>query len=176
MTTCRALETTYNGCRFRSRAEARWAVYLDRLGLGWDYERQGYKLPDGSCYLCDFWVPDLRVLAFHEPGLWLEVKGEQPTLPELDRCWRLGVGLAQPVTCAVGAPHGPRGALLRLEYPWRENHLAVMRCYRCGDTFLDSLERNEGRCPFCGYDADEYHPELVWAAEQARSARFARAA
>jgi hypothetical protein len=37
-----ALETRYAGYRFRSRIEARWAVFFTRLGLDWEYEQQGY--------------------------------------------------------------------------------------------------------------------------------------
>ena len=32
----------YRGYRFRSRMEARWAVFLDSLRIPWDYEPQGY--------------------------------------------------------------------------------------------------------------------------------------
>lgn len=49
----KAIETRYAGCRFRSRLEARWAVFFDRLGIRWHYEEQGYELPSGR-YLPDF--------------------------------------------------------------------------------------------------------------------------
>ena len=50
----KAIETRYRGYRFRSRTEARWAVFFDKLGLRWDYEEQGYVLPKSGCYLPDF--------------------------------------------------------------------------------------------------------------------------
>jgi hypothetical protein len=31
----RAIETKYKGYRFRSRLEAKWAVYYDAIGLKW---------------------------------------------------------------------------------------------------------------------------------------------
>lgn len=31
--TIKAIETSYAGCRFRSRLEARWAVFFDTLGI-----------------------------------------------------------------------------------------------------------------------------------------------
>lgn len=69
-----AIETRYAGCRFRSRLEARWAVFFDALGIAWEYEPQGFQcsyrlsLEEGTFpYLPDFWLPDL--------GLWAEVKG-----------------------------------------------------------------------------------------------------
>lgn len=50
----KAIQTFYKGYKFRSRLEARWAVFFDALGLKWEYEPEGYELPDGSWYLPDF--------------------------------------------------------------------------------------------------------------------------
>jgi len=50
----RTIETTYRGCRFRSRTEARWAVFFDGLNLRWEYEEEGYILSTAGCYLPDF--------------------------------------------------------------------------------------------------------------------------
>lgn len=58
----RAIETRYKGYRFRSRLEARWAVFFDALGFRWEYEAEGFALPSGP-YLPDFWLPDLRTFA-----------------------------------------------------------------------------------------------------------------
>jgi hypothetical protein len=65
-----AIETQYNGYRFRSRTEARWAVFFDALGMPYEYEREGFVL-DGRPYLPDFWLPEL--------GCWVEIKGQRPT-------------------------------------------------------------------------------------------------
>lgn len=62
----KAIETRYAGCRFRSRLEARWAVFFDQLQIKWEYEPQGYVV-DGTPYLPDFWLP--------ESATWVEVKG-----------------------------------------------------------------------------------------------------
>lgn len=50
-----AIETVYKGYRFRSRLEARWAVFFDQMGFKWKYEDQGFELPCGR-YLPDFEV------------------------------------------------------------------------------------------------------------------------
>lgn len=42
----KAIETSYKGYRFRSRLEARWAVFFDELGIKWEYEKEGYDLTD----------------------------------------------------------------------------------------------------------------------------------
>jgi hypothetical protein len=72
----RVIPTRYAGCLFRSRLEARWAVFFDALEVRWQYETEGFILPSGY-YLPDFWLADER--------LWLEVKGAEPEEDELDR-------------------------------------------------------------------------------------------
>lgn len=54
--TIKAIETEYNGYRFRSRLEARWAVFFDALGVKYEYEPDGFVLPSGRKYLPDFRV------------------------------------------------------------------------------------------------------------------------
>lgn len=62
----KAIETSYAGCRFRSRLEARWAVFFNTAGIPWQYEPQGFVIA-GRPYLPDFYLP--------ECGTWVEVKG-----------------------------------------------------------------------------------------------------
>jgi hypothetical protein len=62
----KAIETVYNGYRFRSRLEARWAVFFDALGLKYEYEKEGYDLGEAGWYLPDFWLPSLDA--------WWEIK------------------------------------------------------------------------------------------------------
>ena len=50
----KAIPTKHEGYRFRSRLEARWAVFFDALELPWDYELQGYDLNEAGWYLPDF--------------------------------------------------------------------------------------------------------------------------
>jgi hypothetical protein len=61
------IETIYGGCRFRSRLEARWAVFFDKLGIEWKYETEGYEV-NGNRYLPDFYLP--------KSNDWVEVKGD----------------------------------------------------------------------------------------------------
>lgn len=67
------IETEYNGLRFRSRAEARIAVFLTALGVPFQYEKEGYDLGIIGPYLPDF----------DTPHGFVEVKGERPTPFEL---------------------------------------------------------------------------------------------
>lgn len=77
----KAIPTFYNGFQFRSRLEARWAVFFDTLGVEYEYEKQGYDLGDGVYYLPDFWIPHLRT--------WFEVKGKKPSSIEIEKALRL---------------------------------------------------------------------------------------
>lgn len=78
--TIKAIETRYAGCRFRSRLEARWAVFFDHLGIRWDYEPEGYSTPAGG-YLPDFMLhlPNERTL--------FEVKPESQADEDTDKRW-----------------------------------------------------------------------------------------
>lgn len=78
----KAIQTLYKGYRFRSRTEARWAVYFDAIGIQWEYEKEGFHLASGELYLPDFWLPEVK--------MWAEVKGEHATIPEMDKVWHLG--------------------------------------------------------------------------------------
>jgi hypothetical protein len=53
--TIKAIQTRYGNRHFRSRLEARWAVFFDKAGVKWDYEPEGFLLPSGP-YLPDFYV------------------------------------------------------------------------------------------------------------------------
>lgn len=63
------IETKYNGYKFRSRLEARWAVFFDEIGAKYEYELEGYVLPDGSRYLPDFFLPEIGVHVEVKPNL-----------------------------------------------------------------------------------------------------------
>lgn len=65
----KSLPTMYKNCHFRSRLEARWAVYFDEMGIDWQYEREGYDL-NGIYYLPDFWLPQVKMWAEVKPFLF----------------------------------------------------------------------------------------------------------
>lgn len=79
MQNIKPIETIYKGYKFRSRLEARWAVFLDALGVKWEYEPEGFKLPNGKWYLPDFKVEcyGTRGDCYEEASftLYIEVKG-----------------------------------------------------------------------------------------------------
>ena len=73
----KAIETEYKGYKFRSRLEAKWAVFFDAMGLAWEYEPEGFELSAGR------YLPDFRVLypgrwKSEERWHWVEVKPYPP--------------------------------------------------------------------------------------------------
>lgn len=76
--TIKAIETQYKGYRFRSRLEARWAVFFDVLGIQWEYEPEGFDLTDA--YL-DHLIQDYEVqLQWYNEG----IRDRPPEEPEVD--------------------------------------------------------------------------------------------
>jgi len=74
----KAIETNYKGYKFRSRLEARWAVYFDSIGLKWDYEVEGFKLENGKYYLPDFYIPNFGYIEIKALG--------KVTKEEIEKC------------------------------------------------------------------------------------------
>lgn len=96
------IPTHYKGYEFRSRLEARWAVFFEYLRCRWSYETEGFILPSGRYYL-----PDFKVMChglrgeFHKNPfiLWIEVKGTGNMTP--DDAWKIkefaGNNFANPI-------------------------------------------------------------------------------
>ena len=61
----KAINTLYKGFYFRSRLEARYAIFMDNLGIEWVYELEGYQLENGF-YLPDFYLPTFNGGSFAE--------------------------------------------------------------------------------------------------------------
>lgn len=66
MNEIKPIETIYNGYRFRSRLEARWAVFFDDMGIKYEYEHEGFEI-NGEKYLPDFLLPEINAI--------VEIKG-----------------------------------------------------------------------------------------------------
>ena len=67
----KVIQTFYNGYHFRSRTEARWAVFFDAIGFGYQYEPEGFVFYVGNekvTYLPDFFINDF--------DLYIEIKHE----------------------------------------------------------------------------------------------------
>lgn len=153
----KAIETTYRGVAFRSRLEARWAVFFDKLGIEWEYEPEGYEA-GGTRYLPDFWLPTVLHRG-RAGGLYFEVKASSPLEGEVHKARMLAWGSGKPVVIAARAPRAPDCEHL-LEYvggknPWEDDGLAFGRCDDCGRFSVDfyvNCRTRPCRCRIGGFD------------------------
>jgi len=74
MNQIKAIQTEYNGYLFRSRLEARWAVFFDACGIDYEYEPEGFDLGGGLQYLPDFLLHGVK--GRDGGDLYVEVKGQ----------------------------------------------------------------------------------------------------
>jgi len=170
MGTLQAIETQYKDYRFRSRLEARWAVFFDALGLDWNYEPEGYNLGEAGYYLPDFWLP-LPTIEYLSAGFFIEIKGVKPTEEYLDKLRVLSVQSKHSVWCFVGEPgkqhrfiahNSGRGG-------WQENY----ECEGCHmDSFTFDLSCTFARFWTCGINQPPKKCNVDYAIRAARSARF----
>ena len=100
MAEIKAIQTQYNGYKFRSRLEARWAVFFDEIGIKYEYEKEGYNLGALGWYLPDFYLPEFE--------LWVEIKpneaSEVETVFAYEKAKKLFGGTNKPVLLCFGLP------------------------------------------------------------------------
>lgn len=105
----KGVEVSYSGRIFRSKLEARWAVFLDLLEINWDYEPCHYQVGEDLWYLPDLYLPELAV--------WLEVKG----VPFMD---------AQSMAKVLASVAGPMRIPLREEPYSPSEHILLGGSFR----------------------------------------------
>jgi len=102
----KAIETRYKGYRFRSRLEARWAVFFDALGIEWEYEKEGYDLGKWGKYLPDFWIKhSVKALAEDGWGFWAEIKPTKIDGADFDKIVKLAEHTGNNALIFQGSPH-----------------------------------------------------------------------
>ena len=184
-----AIETVYRGYRFRSRLEARWAVFFQTLGVPWEYEPEGFKLSTGEWYL-----PDFRV-HLADGVLWCEVKPAGVAVELFERfVMALDAKIRGTVLreipdpndfrCYAGAGDGDDfhvwwgGELLEgCGYGESDIYYQFCICDRCGGVgfeFEGRSARIQCGCDKHGSDGDHTsnHPRILAAYRAARAARF----
>jgi hypothetical protein len=176
------IETVYKGYRFRSRIEARWAVVFKTLAQPWEYEKEGYDLGDAGWYLPDFWLPNTYDRIGHR-GIWVEIKGQQPSDIESQRCEALALGTKHSVMMFVGPPRTYyEGTDSDGHYQWTYDAESgdiwwdnYMRLHYCSDCFVAKVEFDNDyfTCPQCKKETCiPHHPLIDASVKIARSTRF----
>jgi hypothetical protein len=189
-----AIETVYGGYRFRSRIEARWAVFFTRLSLDWLYEAQGYVVGTSfgrpRPYLPDFYLPDLGLFLEVKPAhadtvdpdgvsRWEDFAGEVATEWATDRAAMLCGPIPNPDTVDTLGPPRPGRWYDTGIYITGDWHYAWCAC-PTGKHFDIQSEARGGRI-LCGCPRildDRYrtgnHQQILNAYAAARTARFDR--
>lgn len=158
----KAVDTQYKGHRFRSRLEARWAVFFDSLGryFRWEYEPERFQLKCGT-YLPDFWLPKQQ--------RFVEIKGVKPNSFSLYRTFARQSQTR--ITLMVGDPRDVWDAC------WKRDDEKGCWDFRPNPYDDENREVNVFANTLYGYDIKEfYHTALgnriLELADEARSARF----
>jgi hypothetical protein len=137
----KAIKTVYNGYLFRSRLEARWAVFFDELKIKYEYEPEMAEVGRifVQNYIPDFFLPEIE--------LYIEIKGQEPTENEIRKAagWANDTG---PVLILYGGMdrHGLienryKNSML-LAFPWKlDKPVDIPTLYK-GYAFCE--------CPRCG--------------------------
>ena len=141
-----AIETEYNGIRFRSRLEARWSIFFDHLNVSHSYEYEAYKLDEKTVYLPDFWLPDQK--------LFVEIKPQYPSRAEAYKCTRLSEVVRGRVACCIG---DPMRQFQTIDYsePWEARVSGIM--FHCNTSYQGHVESHLDEngcywwceCPVC---------------------------
>lgn len=192
----KAIETPYKGYQFRSRLEARWAVFFDTLGVEWEYETEGLDLTDAYqshndnvddewtfpwpplkpgervLYLPDFYLPKynkyVEIKPYHGHNWW----GEGFPLLYEKICVMLGGLLV----------HGMPGTIEEGTYEICvdsdvDHYFGYCpKCHTFGQGYCAWVERICPHFPQCGYtwhkERLDATPQMLDAIQAARSARF----
>ena len=148
-----AIETFYKGWKFRSRTEARWAVFFEAMGIRWEYEIEGFNLNGDIRYLPDFWIPSWNA--------WIEIKGGKPTASEQNKCHLLTKATDKRMIMFIGQPNdteyygGYSGLLFGKdvcgEEAWLQGHtkarfvnIKLQDCRKCDEVWAVSPEGDYG--------------------------------
>lgn len=180
-----AIETEYNGYKFRSRLEARWAVFFDTLDIQWVYEPEGFKIGEDTYYLPDFYLENVGLRSTELDGLWVEIKpGRSDEDNEHNEKLRKFVGeKGEPGALLVGevANQGSNsGGVDDYHYQygfhegnaWWDNFMRFMMCVECESVKFEFLETNYMVCESCNVRCKHDHQKIQHAVVNARQARF----
>jgi len=173
----KAIETEYKDYLFRSRLEARWAVFFDAIGVTWEYEKEGYDF-DGLWYLPDFWVWEWDSFA--------EIKGYTEQLEDgLFKCRKLKEMTGKRSFVLYGAPDYEIYQMIFPDvehdgelYYGIENPNKILQCRKCSSFwFSNTREISYGpinRCdPKCTSEKGPFLTDvLINAHNNAKSYRF----
>lgn len=194
--TVRALETPVNGILYRSRLEARWALFFSYLRIPFEYEWQGYQLNSGARFLPDFWLPQTTLRGWNHrdapTGLFVEIKATAEHIRDNEDRYQ-EFGSEYPLIVFAGKPPGEGdvsdflydgGYEFSPQRGWSDseldsdpsrvvrwdNQMLVCVCIRCGASRVEFSEGHYLSCSQCG--CSDVRSAVEIAADAANNFRF----
>jgi hypothetical protein len=166
-----ALRTKYDGLVFRSKTEARYGVFLKKLGIVYDYEPEAFPV-GRTGYLPDLFLPGQSLIAEVKPSFDADPEGVQK--------WRDLIqerGKERGVLLLPIRPHDNRFLLIGPDGRgglWEEDQ-AQWYCCPAGYHY-DVLPWPLVGCDACQLDTGYWHedPRIDRAFDYARSYKFGR--
>lgn len=140
------IETIYNGYRFRSRAEARWAVFFDACKIQYMYEPEGFRLSDGTLYLPDFYLPESKTY-FEVKGIMSDADMHKIKQLQKDLCVSVAIGYAD--MTFQSSDNYDWGGSQTFEIASKDESY-IVKCPDCGKVFFMASTGYYG-CQCCGY-------------------------
>ena len=186
MTRVKPIETVYKGYRFRSRLEAKWAIFFEWLQIKFEYEIEGFDFGESGYYLPDFWLPEFKC--------WVEIKPNTIS-DDLTKQMRKFADNVAPIICFLGSPNiGWNGIVYCHDIADSsvgnyENKIGFAWCQKCKKATLSFSDEDSsfvrGSRSLHNYDFTEWNTfcdpehrdshtisELAGAIEASRQARF----
>jgi hypothetical protein len=143
------IETIYDGYKFRSRLEARWAVFFNAANIEYRYEPEGFVGIGGEPYLPDFYLPKF--------GVYAEVKGTEEDL------YKCSVKIGECIDFGA-SDISEKGLLLLGNIPYKADSFPYfpLLTWECGVIVRTAVFDIYGKEPYlyrsdCEYDCDIEH-------------------
>jgi hypothetical protein len=151
----KAINTFYDNNYFRSRLEAKWAMFFNLSGIKYVYEPEGFT--DGTDkYLPDFYLPEMYLRDKSSKGVYIEIKPEV----FIESGFTHDKWFDKNLIMFCGTPenfilnysdYSERG--FQLYPPW-DNYMSFFKCIECGTTKIEFQEGNYNSCPICQRETD----------------------
>lgn len=171
----KAIETKYNGYLFRSKLEAKWALFFDLLNIKYEYEPEGFESNKNERYLPDFYLPNTYLRNETLKGIYIEIKPSNYNMNHKAQLW-----FNKPLVMFCGEPldgfniYGNYSSDNLYSgyqiYPHWDNCMGIFICGACGNSKIEFAEGNYNNCCVCGGEGNINL--VIKAGELSRQHRF----
>lgn len=181
-----AIPAVYNGIRFKSKLEARWAKFFDLIDTPWQYEPRTFYLPSAGVYTPDFRLGDKCWLEI-KPKVWAWESDESVQIPAMKKMAELCHVTKEDAIICYGPPGTERFSndvhyfYLEEDYPiepesmeapnyyglWGRFPKATRVYWGCPSRFTGGTGVFEMGSPYAlKMPAGAFSPLVEWAAEE----------